>query len=690
MKKILTGLLGMFLVFAVMNTTAFADTKEMRGAWISTVWNLDWPTVGSRNNQAQQKQEFVTLLDKLQATGLNSVIVQVRPKGDALYSSSLNPWSDILTGTQGKNPGYDPLAFMIEETHKRGMEFHAWFNPYRITTSGTDVNALASTHLARKYPSLVMKHEWVEDGKKQSALVYNPGLPEVRKHIIDTVAEVVRNYKVDGIHFDDYFYPRGTYDDSIAYKNYGNGMSLENWRRNNGDLLIKEVNTKIKSINSSVSFGVSPRGIWKNATTDPAGSATKGGQSYYDIYCDSVAWIKNGWVDYINPQIYWTFENSVAPYGVLVDWWAKQVKGTNVKLYIGHDVSKTEVASQIETQVNYSRGNSEVDGNIFFRAKFICENSTLQSKLRQLNKFTHKQLKGINRYETSVKVSKEGWSSSNTVLLVNGYANADGLVATPLASAYGAPIILSEKNSLPSETKAEIKRLNPSKVIFIGGKTVLSDSLKKQLQEIKPNLEIERIGGATRFDTSLLVAKKLDTIVDVNKSYVCYGLGEADALSIAAKAGEDKSPIILAEKNAIPKSTIDWLRIESLQTAYFIGGTTNITKAVISQMNSITSSDVSGNRVAGNNRYDTNAAVIKKFYTNSVQSGISVTKGLVLADALTSGPLAAKLKTPIVLVDTELSNNQKKVLSTKQASLVYEIGGGINPSAVQDVINRVR
>jgi len=275
------------------------------------------------------------------------------------------------------------------------------------------------------------------------------------------------------------------------------------------------------------------------------------------------------------------------------------------------------------------------------------------------------------------------------VLLVNGYANADGLVATPLASAYGAPIILSEKNSLPSETKAEIKRLNPSKVILIGGKTVLSDSLKKQLQEIKPNLDIDRIGGATRFDTSLLVAKKLDTIVDVNKSYVCYGLGEADALSIAAKAGEDKAPIILAEKNAIPKSTIDWLRGESLQTAYFIGGTTNITKAVISQMNSITSSDVSGNRVAGN-KYDTNAAVIKKFYTNSGQSGISVTKGLVLADALTSGPLAAKLKTPIVLVDTELSNNQKQVLSTKQASLVYEIGGGINPSAVQDVINRVR
>ncbi|WP_346936207.1 family 10 glycosylhydrolase [Clostridium sp.] len=682
MKKILTGLLGIFLVFAVMKTTAFADTKEMRGAWISTVWNLDWPTVGARNNVAQQKQEFITLLDKLQAAGLNSVIVQVRPKGDALYNSSLNPWSDVLTGTQGNNPGYDPLAFMIEETHKRGMEFHAWFNPYRVTTSGTDVNTLASSNMARKNPSWAIAYN--------NALYYDPGNPDVVNYLVETVAEVVKNYNVDGIHFDDYFYPSKSFDDNTSYSKYGNGMNKDDWRRNNVNTLIQKVYAEINNINSSVEFGVSPRGIWKNSSSDPNGSATNGGQSYYDIYCDSVAWIKNGWVDYINPQIYWTFENSAAPYGTLVDWWAKQVEGTNVKLYIGHDISKTEVANQVEKQVNYNRANSEVDGSIYFRAKFIAENSELQSKLKQLNSITHKQLKGLNRYETSVMVSKEGWSSADTVLLVNGLANADGLVATPLASAYGAPIILSEKSSLPSETKAEIKRLNPSRVILIGGNTVLSDSLDKQLKEIKSNLVVERIGGSTRYDTSLLVAKRLDTIADVSKSYVCYGLGEADALSIAAKAGEEKAPIILVEKNVTPRGTLDWLRGESLQTAYFIGGTTNIYSSVISEINSITSSDVSGNRVAGINRYDTNAAVINKFYTNTAQSGISVTKGLVLADALTSGPMAAKFKTPIVLVDTELSNDQKQILSTKQTSLIYEIGGGINPSAVQDLINRVR
>lgn len=682
MKKILTGLLGMFLVFSVMNTTAFADTKEMRGAWISTVWNLDWPTVGARNNVTQQKKEFIALLDKLQATGINSVIVQVRPKGDALYNSSLNPWSDILTGTQGKNPGYDPLAFMIEETHKRGMEFHAWFNPYRITTSGTDVNALASSNMARKNPSWSIACN--------NALYYDPGNPEVVNYLVKTVAEVVKNYKVDGIHFDDYFYPSKSFNDDISYSKYGNGINKDDWRRANVNTLIKKVYAKINSINSSVSFGVSPRGIWKNASSDPAGSATNGGQSYYDIYCDSVAWIKNGWIDYINPQIYWTFKNSAAPYGTLVDWWAKQVQGTNVKLYIGHDISKTEVANQIDKQVNYSRANLEVDGNVYFRAKIIAENSTLQSKLKQLNKVTHKQLKGLNRYETSVKVSKEGWSSTNTVLLVNGYANADGLVATPLASAYGAPILLSSADSLPKSTKAELKRLNPSKVILIGGKGVLSDKLINEIKSIKSSIEVERIGGLTRYDTSLLVAKKLDTIVDVNKAYICYGLGEADALSIAAKAGEEKQPIILSEKNSLKASALDWLKGEKLQNAYFIGGTGIISNSVISQVNSITASNVSENRVSGNNRYDTNAAVIKKFYTNSVQSGMSVTKGLVLADALTSGPLAAKLKTPIVLVDTELSNNQKQVLSTKQASLVYEIGGGINPSAVQEIINRIR
>lgn len=682
MKKILTILIGMFLAFGVINTTAFADSKEMRGAWISTVYNLDWPTTGARNNVAKQKEEFITLLDKLQSAGLNSVVVQVRPKGDALYKSNLNPWSDVLTGTQGKDLGYDPLSFMIEETHRRGMEFHAWFNPYRVTTSGTDINALAANNMARKNPSWVVAYN--------DALYYDPGNPDVINYLVETVAEVVKNYKVDGIHFDDYFYPSKSFNDNTSYSKYGNGMNKDDWRRNNVNTLIKNVFTKIKSINSSVEFGISPRGIWKNASSDPAGSATNGGQSYYDIYCDSVKWIKSGWVDYINPQIYWTFENTAAPYGVLVDWWSKQVQGTNVKLYIGHDVSNNSIINQIEKQVNHNRANSNVDGSIYFRAKFIAENSTLQSKLKQLNSITHKKFIGSTRYETSVMVSKEGWQKSNTVILVNAHANADGLVATPLASAYGAPILLSGADIVPDSIKAEIKRLNPSRVILVGGNGILYDDLIRQIKGINSSITVERLGGSTRYDTSLLVAKRLDTMVDVSKAYICYGHGEPDALSISSKAGEDKSPIILSDIDRLPSATYSWLKGEGLNTAYFIGGTGIISNSLISQVNGITSSNVSGNRVGGAHRLDTNAAVINKFYSNSTQPGILAAKAYVLADALTSGPLAAKLKAPIVLMDSQLNNNQKQALSAKQTSNIYEVGGGINPPAIQDLINRVR
>lgn len=287
MKKILATIIGLFLAFGMIQTTALAADTEMRGAWVSTVYSIDWPK--AKNNVQQQKNEFINLLDNLKSVGMNTVIVQVRPKGDALYKSSINPWSDVLTGTQGTDPGYDPLAFMVDEAHKRGMELHAWFNPYRVTTSGSDINSLAASHPARKNPNLVIRHQWTQDGKAMDALCYNPGLPEVRKHIVDTVKEVVQNYGVDAIHFDDYFYPKGNYSDDDAYSAYGSGMSKDDWRRNNVNLLIKEVNNAINSIDSSVKFGVSPAGIWRSKANDPNGSDTSSGanQSFKDQYADS-------------------------------------------------------------------------------------------------------------------------------------------------------------------------------------------------------------------------------------------------------------------------------------------------------------------------------------------------------------------------------------------------------------------
>ena len=214
MKKFKAVILALVLILPLFRLDVFADTNtEMRGVWISSVYNMDWPQ--TKNNITAQKKEYTDLLDKLKSVGMNTVIVQIRPKSDALYKSSINPWSEYLTGTQGKDPGYDPLTFLIDEAHKRGMEFHAWLNPYRITTSGTDTSKLASNNPAVLHPDWVVKHS-ISNGE---ALMYNPGLPQVRQYIVDTVKEIVTNYDVDGIHFDDYFYRDGIQDDE-TYKIY--------------------------------------------------------------------------------------------------------------------------------------------------------------------------------------------------------------------------------------------------------------------------------------------------------------------------------------------------------------------------------------------------------------------------------------------------------------------------------------
>ncbi|MEG1256087.1 cell wall-binding repeat-containing protein [Clostridium sp.] len=330
---------------------------------------------------------------------------------------------------------------------------------------------------------------------------------------------------------------------------------------------------------------------------------------------------------------------------------------------------------------------------MYFTTRDILANTALQNSLKDLyfDKVTHKKVIGIDRYETATKISQEGWNNgSGTVLLVNGHASADGLAATPLASAYDAPILLTQKDHLIESTKNEIKRLNPTKVILVGGDGVISNSIVEQVKSINSSISIERLGGITRYDTSLLVAKKLDQISDVTKAYVCYGHGEADALSIASKAGEEKAPIILVETQEVPKTTLDWLKGETLETAYFIGGTGIIYDNVIKQMNNITSANVTGNRVCGNNRYDTNAEVIKRFYSSKNQPQIIVSKGTELADALTAGPLASKLKSPILILSSELEVSQRKVLETKKIPKLYEVGGGMNPSAISEIIRVIK
>lgn len=364
MKKIIALLMVCFLGFMGLPTKAATYENDMRGVWISTVYNLDYPS--TKNNITAQQNEFIAKLDTLQAMGINTVFVQVRPKADALYASSINPWSDVLTGTQGKSPGYDPMAFMIEETHKRGMEFHAWLNPYRVTTSGTDLSALAVNHPARLNPSWVFSYN--------NALYYNPELEAVKQHIVDTVKEIVTYYDVDGIHFDDYFYP-SSYPLPAGE---GKDGAVANARREAVNDMVRRVGTTIKSLNASynksVQFGISPPGIWKNSSSDATGSNTAGRESYYAVFADCRTWIQNEWIDYIAPQIYWQTGHSKADYETLVKWWSDEVSGTKVKLYIGQGIYTDAVATEIDTQLSINKKYEAVKGSIYFSLKDLLNN----------------------------------------------------------------------------------------------------------------------------------------------------------------------------------------------------------------------------------------------------------------------------------------------------------------------------
>lgn len=353
-----------FLILAMVTITskvwAATDTQRMEAVWMATVYNIDFPS--TKNDVNAQKNEFIEKIDKLKSIGINTVIVQVRPKADALYKSEINPWSDVLTGIQGQDPGYDPLAFMIEEAHKRGLAFHAWLNPYRVTTSGTDLNKLSLNHPARLNPQWLISHN--------NALYYNPELEGVKQHIIATVAEIVNNNDVDAIHFDDYFYP----------SNYplppgeGKDGPVANSRRQHVNDLVRRVSETIKLIDNNVLFGISPMGIWKNSTSDPTGSATTGSESYYTVYADTRTWIKNQWIDYVVPQIYWETGNKAADYETLVKWWSNEVMGTNVDLYIGHGLYKDVVANEINTQLKINQKYSPVKGSFYYGMGSLLEN----------------------------------------------------------------------------------------------------------------------------------------------------------------------------------------------------------------------------------------------------------------------------------------------------------------------------
>ncbi|USK49608.1 Ig-like domain-containing protein [Bacillus sp. CMF12] len=335
------------------------------------------------------------------------------------------------------------------------------------------------------------------------------------------------------------------------------------------------------------------------------------------------------------------------------------------------DIEKQPAGSTIEVIAIDKAGNAGASAKV-----------TVTDEKPQIQK-----LVGKTRYTTAVEISQAGWDKSETVFLVNGWAIADGLTATPLASAKDAPILLTTKNSLPEETLAEIERLKAKNIVLIGGSGVISDQIKSNL--LSKGHTVTRIGGKTRYDTSLLIAQELDKLVDVHTVYMAYGHGEPDALSIAAQSGQAKQPIILTERNAVPAKTYSWLKGEGLDTSYFIGGKGVISPVILDEVNKITSKNVLNNRLSGINRQETNAKVIEAFYMQSELPTIMVAHSHTakLVDALAAGPLAAKYNVPVLLVSNQLDPSQLNAMAGKRANAVHQIGGGIDQSVLNDLVN---
>lgn len=367
--------------------------REFRGVWIATVVNIDWPSQNTLST-SQQKQEFIQILEKYESLNFNAVVVQVRAAGDAFYKSSTEPWSKYLTGREGKSPEpfYDPLKWMINESHKRGFEFHAWFNPYRATFD-LDTLALADNHAFNIHRDWMLKY-----GKR---FYFNPGLPEVIDYTTDVIMEVVNSYDIDAVHFDDYFYPYKiegeVFQDSAAFEQYGGSIrDIEDWRRANVDSLVKAISDSIQSVKPWVQFGISPFGVWRNSSMDPMGSDTQAGQTTYDdLYADPLKWADQQWVDYLVPQLYWSMNHPLASHSKLVGWWANQELSPH--LYIGHGTYKVKNNSdkawnrykEIPKQIDLTRETPEAGGGVFFSAK------SLLGKHKRLNKLIGKKYKYV-------------------------------------------------------------------------------------------------------------------------------------------------------------------------------------------------------------------------------------------------------------------------------------------------------
>jgi uncharacterized lipoprotein YddW (UPF0748 family) len=366
------------LLFCFLSATLFSAAQpaaEFRGVWIASVDNIDWPRRGQYDMEAQ-KAEFIRQMDMHQRNGMNAAIVQVRPAADALYPSPYEPWSQWLTGVQGKAPApyYDPMKFTIEEAHKRGFEYHAWVNPYRATLS-VGKSSVAPNHISRLHPEWFLQYG--------NTLYFDPGNKDAQHWVVDVITDMVSRYDVDAIHMDDYFYPYRIagkeFPDTATYRKYGAGMRKDEWRRSNTDSIVAKLSRAIKETKPWVKFGISPFGVWRNQDKDPMGSPTRAGVTNYDdLYADVLLWLRNGWIDYVSPQIYWEFSHKAAPFQPILEWWNKHTYGRHCYIGMGIYRAGSNAAwknkNELPRQIDSTRAMPNVQGQIYFSSTTFDKN----------------------------------------------------------------------------------------------------------------------------------------------------------------------------------------------------------------------------------------------------------------------------------------------------------------------------
>lgn len=454
-----------------------APKHEFRAAWVASVTNLDWPVRGATTES--QQQHLISILDGLKDVGINAVIFQVRPEADALYESEIEPWSYWLTGEQGKapEPFYDPLALAIEEAHKRGMELHAWFNPYRAERQ-VGAYSLDEAHIAAENP------DWTFAIGSPAIRVLDPGLPQVREHVTNVIMDVVRRYDIDGVHFDDYFYPyppnQITNEDDDTFAEYNRGFADRgDWRRDNINLLISMVNDSINAAKPHVKFGVSPFGIWRSGV--PPG--TSGLDAYSTIYADAVAWLDEQSLDYVTPQLYWKFGGG-QDYGALANWWASVRNDRH--LYPGIGAYKSDGATfwnpsdysadEVPRQVRYNRSHDEIQGSVFFRSSNLTRYASkgLADSLRQ-NLFTQPALTPPMEWKSMVAPPAPTslgyqWSDEDTTVVEISWAAGEAVEGAVSSERFAVYRVYSEDAPDFAEVVADAQNL-----IAVTGETVVRD-----------------------------------------------------------------------------------------------------------------------------------------------------------------------------------------------------------------------